>query len=242
MLIKTRGICLHTSKYAETSVIAQVYTEEKGLQSYIISGVRAPKPKVHASLLQPLTMLDMVAYWRPEARLFRTRELRALYTYQRIPFELHRGAVALFASDVLLKALRESEPLPDLFHFVEQFATYLDTTDAPLANLPTYFLLHMTAYLGVQPEAPNFGAPYYFDLTQGYFVPEPPDHFRYANAETSAFLVEMMQVELAEVHRVSTSREARVLAMQVLLDYLKAQLDRFGSVTSHRVLAEVLRA
>ena len=241
MLIKTRGICLHSTKYAETSVIAQVYTEEKGLQSYIISGVRAPKPRVHASLLQPLTMLDMVVYWRPEARLFRTRELRALHTYQRIPFELRRGAVALFAAEVLLKALRESEPLPDLFRFVEDFVVHLDTTERSIANLPTYFLLHMTAYLGVQPEAPEFGGPYYFDQTQGYFVPEPPEHARYASPETSALLVSLMRVPLAEAHAVPGTRDARADAILALLDYLRGQLERFHGLTSHRVLTEVLR-
>ena len=241
MLIKTRGICLHASKYAETSVIAQVYTEEKGLQSYIISGVRAPKPKVHASLLQPLTLLDMVAYWRPEARLFRTRELRALHTYERIPFEYRRGAVALFAAEVLLKALRESEPLPELFHFVEEFVLHLDGTEEPLVNLPTYFLLQITAHLGVQPESPDFGGPYYFDQTQGYFVPEPPEHFRYAGPEASALLVQLMSATLTGAHRVPSTRESRAAAIQALLDYLKGQLERFQGLTSHRVLTEVLR-
>ena len=214
--------------------------KRKGLQSYIISGVRAAKPRVHASLLQPLTMLDMVVYWRPEARLFRTRELRPLLTYQHIPFELHRGAVAMFAAEVLLKSLRESEPLPDLFHFVEEFVRFLDATTAPIANLPVYFLLHMTAYLGLQPETPDFGAPHFFDQTQGYFMPEVPEHLRYAGAETSALLVSLMATTLPNCHRVVATREVRAAAILALLDYLRGQLERFTGLTSHRVLSEVL--
>jgi len=89
--------------------IAQVFTEEKGLQSYIISGVRSRKPKVHASLLQPMSMLDMVVYFRPDKTLFRTKEIRSAYNFQRVPFEIQRSAVCLFAAEVLLKVLRESE-------------------------------------------------------------------------------------------------------------------------------------
>ena len=45
MLIKTAGIIFQTKKYSESSLIADIYTEEKGLRSYIISGVRSKKGK-----------------------------------------------------------------------------------------------------------------------------------------------------------------------------------------------------
>ncbi len=241
MLIKTRGICLSTTVYGETSVIAQVYTEEKGLQSYIISGVRSAKPKVHSSLLQPLTMLDMVVYWRAERSLFRTKELRAAYTFERVPFELARGSVALFVADMLLRALRESEALPDLFPFVEQFVVFLDVTSDPLANLPAFFLVQLASYLGVQPETPLFGGPYYFDQTQGYFVPEPPDHLRYTDPEASELLVRLAAVSLDEAHEVPSTRAARHQAIISLLDYLRGHFDRFGGVSSHRVLTDIFR-
>jgi DNA repair protein RecO (recombination protein O) len=46
MVIKTRGIVLRAIKYSETSVIADIFTEQFGLRSYIISGVRTSKSKV----------------------------------------------------------------------------------------------------------------------------------------------------------------------------------------------------
>ena len=243
MLIKTRGICLHTTKYGETSVIAQVFTEEKGLQSYIISGVRAAKPRVAPSLLQPMTLLDMVAYWREseERKLYRTKELRAAYTFERVPFELPRGAVALFAAEVTLRALRESEAPPDLFSFVERFVVYLDVTPHPLANLPAYFLLEIASFLGVQPEVPDFGGPYYFDQTQGYFVPEAPEHFRYADPDVSELLVRLSGCGMEDAHEVASTRASRNGAIAALLDYLRGHFERFAGVTSHRVLGDLFR-
>jgi len=161
MLIKTKGVCLHTTKYGETSVIAQVFTEEKGLQSYIISGVRSRNPKVHASLLQPMCLLDLVAYFRPDKTLFRTKEIKAAYTFQRIPFEIQRSSVCLFAAEVLLKVLRESEAQADLFPFIHDFTTHFDQTASPAANLPVHFLLCMPDFPGVDPDPPSFGAPSY---------------------------------------------------------------------------------
>lgn len=241
MLLKTKGVCLHTTKYGETSVIAQVFTEEKGLQSYIISGVRSRKPKVHASLLQPMSMLEMVVYFRPDKTLFRTKEIKAAYTFQRIPFEIQRSSVCLFSAEVLLKVLRESEAQADLFPFIHDFVLHLDSTEESVANLPVYFLLWMTDFLGFQPERPSFGSPYYFDRTQGYFLPEVPEHDEYSGAEVSAFLVALLDASFSNVAEINVSRETRSAALNALLDYLRGQMERFRGISSHRILADVLR-
>ncbi|RZM16088.1 MAG: DNA repair protein RecO, partial [Pedobacter sp.] len=38
MLHKTRGIVLKTTLYSESSVVAQIFTEKFGIQSYLING------------------------------------------------------------------------------------------------------------------------------------------------------------------------------------------------------------
>ena len=43
MLEKTRGIVLSTVKYGETSIIAAIFTEQFGRQSYMINGIRSSK-------------------------------------------------------------------------------------------------------------------------------------------------------------------------------------------------------
>ncbi|MFT3936946.1 MAG: recombination protein O N-terminal domain-containing protein [Chitinophagaceae bacterium] len=56
----TKGIVLRTVKYGETSVIASIYTELFGLQSYLVNGVRTSSKKGpgKASLFQPGSILD----------------------------------------------------------------------------------------------------------------------------------------------------------------------------------------
>ena len=66
MLIKTQGIVFKSIKYRETSVISDIYTREKGLRDYIFRGVRSKRAKVKASLLQVMSVVDMVAYERTE--------------------------------------------------------------------------------------------------------------------------------------------------------------------------------
>ncbi|MDR2283209.1 MAG: recombination protein O N-terminal domain-containing protein, partial [Sphingobacterium sp.] len=45
MLQKTKGIALKTTNYSESSIVAQIFTENLGLQSYLINGARKPKAK-----------------------------------------------------------------------------------------------------------------------------------------------------------------------------------------------------
>ena len=45
MITKTRGIVLNYIKYGDTSIICKIYTEQFGLQSYIINGIRNSKSK-----------------------------------------------------------------------------------------------------------------------------------------------------------------------------------------------------
>ena len=40
MLHKTRGVVFRFTKYGETSIIVNIFTELFGLQSYIVNGVR----------------------------------------------------------------------------------------------------------------------------------------------------------------------------------------------------------
>ena len=59
MIEHTKGICLHTYKYSETSIIVKVFTEKFGLTSYIVKGVRKKRSKTKMAIFQSLTLLDL---------------------------------------------------------------------------------------------------------------------------------------------------------------------------------------
>ncbi len=63
MLCTTKGIVIHHFKYAEKSVIAKIYTEKYGLQSFLMNGVRNAKSKNKAVYFQPLSLVEINCYW-----------------------------------------------------------------------------------------------------------------------------------------------------------------------------------
>ena len=78
MLVKTRGIVLNFIKYRESSIIALIYTEQLGLQTYIVNSVRKKGPGSRIALFQPFTLLDMVVYTSPKGGITRISEYKYL--------------------------------------------------------------------------------------------------------------------------------------------------------------------
>src|SRR5580658_7988678 len=118
MFHKTKGIVLHTIKYSETSIIAKIYTEKLGLVSYMIKGVRSSKKTSKASLLQPLTLLDMEVSHRENKQLQYIKEFRRDYVYRSIPFDTIKSTVAIFLLELISKSIREQEQNAEMFEFI----------------------------------------------------------------------------------------------------------------------------
>jgi len=176
MLIKTRGIIFKALKYSETSLILDIYTEEKGLRKYIISGVRNKRSKVKTGLLQPATLVDMVAYFRDNKPMNRIKEIKAAQIYESIPFDLMKGTMSLFLVELAQKTIKEEEGNPELFNFLFNRFTTLDKLDGIHPNYHLYFMLDLSWYLGFYPGGEwSLDTPW-LNMRDGKFVKEEPLH------------------------------------------------------------------
>lgn len=240
MLIKTRGIVFKAKKYSETSVIVDVFTEEKGLRSYIVSGVRSQRPTVSAGLLQPMTPVELVAYHRDDQDLTRLKEVRPHHVFQAIPFDVRRSSVGLFMVEVARNTVQGQEANPALFDFLLHYFVFLDETAQPIANLHLHFMLHLTEFLGFLPGGDFGGETPYFDLQEGSFVPEKPFHHHWLAEAGSAKFYRLLMLPLEQSHEVPFEREERRAFLKSLLLFYRLHIENFPPVHSHEVLEEVL--
>ncbi|WP_422360671.1 DNA repair protein RecO [Reichenbachiella sp.] len=150
MLHKTRGIVLNYIKYRETSIIARIYTESFGIQSYIINSVRSKKSKKGLALLQPLTVLDMVVYFKNQKSdgLQRISEYKPAHNFTSIPFDVKKSAIALFVTELLTKVLKEEDDQGQVFEFLYQFILVLDERNEGYGSLHLYLMVQLTHYIG----------------------------------------------------------------------------------------------
>src|SRR6478752_6569477 len=107
MLHKTKGVVFRYTRYGETSIIVNIFTELFGLQSYIVNGVRSKSPKSKIALYQPLMLLDLVVYHKENAGIMRIKEVKSLYPYQTLFHDVYKSSVALFINEVLNKSVQE---------------------------------------------------------------------------------------------------------------------------------------
>ena len=240
MLIKTRGIIFRAIKYSETSIIADIFTEEKGLRSFIISGVRSKKAKVSASILQVMTLVDLVAYFRDDRDLHRIKEIKVEQVYTSLPFDIVKGAVGLFMVELARKTIQESEENRKLFTFLFESFRLLDTTEKSVANLHLSFMIELSAFLGFLPGGDYVGETSIFDLKEGLFIDERPQHFHYLNKNQSELLNRFLNIAIWESHTIKIDRINRKELLNNLLLFYGLHIENFQKINAHQILEEVL--
>jgi len=240
LLIKTRGIIFRAVKYSETSIIADIFTEEKGLRSYIISGVRKKKSRVSAGLLQVMSLVDMVAYFRADKDLHRIKEIKAAHIYTSLPFDVQKSAVGMFMAELAKKTIKESEENTALFEFLFRNFQFLDETKNSFANVHLHFMLGLSTYLGFLPGGEWKEETPYFDKQAGLFVSEQPLDIYGMNEEPSHLMMQLLKSPLEDCHQIKMDRIERQQLLKHLIDFYKLHIENFKDLNAHLILREVL--
>ncbi|MCC2547530.1 DNA repair protein RecO [Hymenobacter sp. BT175] len=237
MLIKTRGIVLNYIKYRETSIIARVYTERLGLQTYIVNGVRKAKPPGRIALFQPFTMLDLVAYTARQGGITRLSEFRCSESFSSIPFDMRKSSVVLFLSEVVGRTVLEEEENEPLFNFLHDSILAFDQQQEGFENFALVFLLQLAMYLG-------FGAETGEEITSqvafsssvpGGAGPTGPAALRFR--EFDKHFDELLRDPASAT--IPNGRVRREL-INVLIRYYQLHIEKLGDIRSLDVLSEVL--
>jgi DNA repair protein RecO (recombination protein O) len=239
MIIKTNGIILRAVKYSETSIIADIYTREKGLRSYIVSGVRTQKAKVSAGLMQVMSLVDLVGYDREEKGLNRIKEIKAAHVYASLPFDVMKSSVGVFMAEVTRKVIREAEENKELFDFLFSVFQYLDETKESYANLHLSFLIELSYYLGFQAHDDNDDKNAVFDLREGIFTSETVGHPQFLSPNLSSILRGLISTNWKNSHLIIMTRDERRELLNELVNFYRLHIDNFPEVNSLKILQEV---
>lgn len=239
MLEKTRGLFLHHINYSENSIIARIYTEKFGRQSYIINGIHRKKSKVGMHLFQPFYLLDMEVYFREGRDLQRIKDVRLAIPFSQIPFDISKSSQAFFLSELLLKCLKEEEANPELFNYLYHAVCLLDIMEEGSANFHLSFLFHLTRFLGIFPSLLEDSTNNYFNLSSACFSVTEPEHSHFMDIETTTQFKKLYQYDLSNISKLSFTNQQRATLLIKLLDYYKIHLDLRGELKSLAVLKEV---
>lgn len=152
MLKRTKGIVLGSIKFKETSLIVKIFTEEFGTLSFIVNGVRSAKARGKAALYQPLTLLDLVIYFKEGKDLLRISEAKMNVSFSEIPFDPIKRTLGIFLTEFFSKTLKEEQANKALFEFLFNSIELLDHQQRNVQNFHLQLLLKASIYLGYGPQ------------------------------------------------------------------------------------------
>ena len=228
MLVKTKGVVLKFIKYKETSIIVNIYTEYHGLQSYIVNGIRSSRSKRNKiALYQPLTLLDLVVYYREGKALQRLSESRCSQPFYTIPLNPKKSAIALFIVEVLSRTLKEQTENRDMFQFIWDSIRQFDAADYAAENFHLMFLIKLTRYLGFNPRNSLEIQNELRDLLDPNWV----------QSDAAQMLNQMLVCNYLDTPAVGNLQRSEIL--KVLLSFYRLHVEHFGTMKSVKVLNQV---
>lgn len=239
MLQKTQGIVLNFIRYKETSIITRIYTEAFGVQSYIVNGVRGSRGKpgkktsTKIAFFQPLTLLDLVVYYKKAGQRYagglnRIAEIKCLEPYQSIPYDFRKSGMGIFVAELLGRVLTEEEEHTELFVFLRQSLLLFDHLRTGYENFHLQFMLKLSRYLGFPPGS---ALEVNHQLTLAFGGNSLEDH------EITA-LQELIKADYTE--HVKMHNATRRNLLENLLRYYQLHVDNLGELKSVHVLRELI--
>jgi DNA repair protein RecO (recombination protein O) len=206
-------------KFGETSIIASIFTEQFGLQSYMVKGVRTNSRKSRIALFQPLTLLDMVVYHKESGGIMHLKEVKCFHPFYSINADVRKAAIAMFINEILNKSVKEQSHPHDIFNFITDSLIHLDLLQHP-ENFHLTFLIGLSRHLGF---GPNLSS----EVLGGRMIGEDEERA-------------LQKMLLQDDKEISLTYEHRKNILSVLLRFYQVHSDNFGEMKSVAVLKEVL--
>lgn len=240
MLHATQGIVFHHIKYSESSVIAKIYTELFGLQSYMIRGIRNKKSKVKSALLQHLTLVDLVVYHKSKNNIHNIKEIKIAHTFQSIPYNIYKSSIAVFLNDILYHVIKEEETNPELFKFLFNAIQILDLKEDSYTTFHYFFLIQLTKHLGFFPNN-NFSDNYCnFDMEEGNFTSQKGSGNIYISLPFSFYIAQLTNMYFEDLDKLNIKASHKNELLEILLNYYRLHLPIPLNIKSHQILQTVL--
>jgi DNA repair protein RecO (recombination protein O) len=221
VLHKTRGVVFRFTKYGDSSIIVTIFTAEFGLQSYIVNGVRSKSTRSKIALYQPLTLLDLVVYYKENQPIKRIKEIRCIHPYQTIPVDIRKSTLALFISEVLNRVVKEESHTEELCEFIITSLVTLDTLSENIETFHLAFLLKLSRFLG-------FGAGNANEVLG----------WRITDSAIENALANLIQSDYGD--NVPMTNEHRRELLSLLIAFYNDHTQMLGEMKSVQVLREIL--
>ncbi len=238
--IQSKGIILKSTNYGDTGLVVKIYTEQAGMGSFIVSGVRSKKSRFSSSIFQPLSLVEMIASGKPGQSMKRITEIHLSPPFTGIPHDMVKSTIAIFLSEVIYRSVKEEEVNPSLFNFLHSSIQILDLNQHNCARFHLFFMIQFSRYLGFYPNGVYIKGVSCFDLREGLFKSSFPAHTDFLDSRQTGILYEFMNKSFDNFHDFELPKEISKEILHSLVTYFEIHQTHGSQIRSHKVLEEIL--
>lgn len=240
MIEKSKAIALHTVRFGESSLVAYVYTYERGRVNLMVNRAYGNgKDTRKAIFFQPLSLLNLVYYPGKSHGMARLKEVSYLHSLSSLHFNPVKRAIGLFVGEVIYRAIREEESNPQLFEFLEVSIQALDAMDQGVPNFHLLFLSQLSRFLGFYPSGQYSETTPYFDFRNGIFVRTEPSHLMFFSPQYSKILSQSLATQYENAEYLHLSGHQRSEFLGFILTYYSYHNDSINRINSLPILSQV---
>jgi len=231
---KTIGIVIHTLAFADKDTIAKIYTQKFGMVSFLIKGTKSAKAKIPASLLQPLSVLE-ISFNNFESKALQTITEATIHQHFEPLFaNIYKSSIVYFMNEVLYKSIKEEESNEAIFTFTINKLKALSVQEE-LYFFASQFLVELSYYLGFYPSDNHSNSNLFFDMIEGVYTSSIPAH----SCFLSTFESEIFANYTSGNYQINIGRTERNMMLLKIVQYYQLHISNFGNLKTLKVLAEV---
>ena len=227
---KSKAITLTYSKQGESSIICKIFTEQQGLQTFIIKGVRSSKSNKKLGLFQALQLVKINATYSEKRGLQYLSEISVDEPTAIEKVNMHKNFIAVFIAEITAKVLQENEQNIPLFNFIWNTKRELYLTDNLSDNFVLLFMLNLSKHLGFYPSIDNVNATY-FNLETAEFSNDSLNLNIYLDKEKSTILKSLLQGKEVKIEQKIKSELLKDIMQFFHLNHYNLQ-----NITSHLII------
>ena len=234
-----RGIVLNTIRYSDKHNIVHIYTDGRGLMSCAVPLGKTKAARMRNAMLMPLSLVDIVASIRAGQEMATLREVQRNYPLATIYSDPVKNAIALFISELLTHVIQEPEGNPYMFQYIEQSVKLLEQMPDHIANFHICFLYHLGAHLGIQPNLDSYSNGYWFDMTDGVFVPAAVQGHMHLQPQEAQVIHLLSRMTFSNMGVFRFNREERNRMLDVIISYYRLHNAAIGTLRSPEILKQL---
>ena len=239
MYEKLRGIVLNTIRYSDKHNIVHIYTDGRGLMSFAVPLGKTQAARMRNAMLMPLSLVSLEAAVTNGRDLARMCELQRNYPLASIYSDPVKNAIALFISELLAHVIQEPEGNPYLFRYIEQAVQLLEQMQGQVANFHICFLYHLGAHLGIQPNLESYSKDYWFDMTEGVFVPAAVRGHALLQPQEAQVIHLLSRMTFSNMAIFRFTRDERNRMLDVIINYYRLHNAAIGTLRSPDILKQL---